>query len=49
MKLIVTLIKEVETIEQGEQIFQAVKTRYADQPDIKVSGHITNHFVEPME
>jgi len=41
MKLIITLRKECENLDEARDLFQAVKTKLADQPDIKVGGCIT--------
>lgn len=44
MQLIITLRKEVEDRDAGKAIFELVKTKLEDRPDIKVTGHVTNHF-----
>ena len=44
MNLVITLRKEVPDRETGEEIFDLVKQRMADRPDVKVTGHVTNHF-----
>lgn len=44
MELIITLRKEIQEPIEGEQILETVKQRLADKPNIKVSGHITNHL-----
>lgn len=49
MELIITLRKKVDEPIEGEQIFEMVKQRLADRPDVKVTGHITNHFREESE
>jgi len=46
MKLVITLSKEVETAEQGQQLFDIVKQRYAEQPDIKVTAHVKTSLTE---
>jgi len=46
MQLVITLRKEVPDRETGKTIYELVKTKLEDRPDIKVSGHITNHFVK---
>lgn len=46
MQLIITLRKEVADQAEGQQTFEAVKQKLEDRPDIKVTGHITNHFEE---
>lgn len=45
MQLVITLRKEVEDRDEGEQIYQLVKERLQDRPDVKVRGHVTNHFL----
>lgn len=44
MFLVITLRKEVENREAGEAIYELVKEKLEDRPDIEVTGHITNHF-----
>lgn len=48
MDLVITLRKEVANRDQGELIYQLVKQRLEDHPEVKITGHITNHFdLEP--
>lgn len=47
MQLVVTLRKDVPDQETGEAIFDLVRQRLADRPDIQITGHVTNHFPEP--
>lgn len=49
MQLTITLRKDVADRDEGEMIFELVKTKLADRPDIKIAGHVTNHFVESEE
>ena len=44
MQLVITLRKEVADRDEGEQVFITVKQKLEDRPDIKVTGHVTNHF-----
>lgn len=44
MFLVITLRKEVPDRETGKAIHDLVKQRMADRPEVKVTGHITNHF-----
>ena len=44
MSLIITLRREVPDRETGKQIFDMVKERLSDRPDVIVTGHVTNHF-----
>ena len=46
MKLVITLSKEVETEEQGQQLYDIVKQQYIAQPDVKVSGHVKTSLTE---
>ncbi len=51
MFLVITLRKEVEDRDAGKAIYDLVKERLEDRPDVKVTGHVTNHFnmEEPPE
>lgn len=44
MYLTITLRKEVPDRETGRAIFDLVIQRMEDRPDVKVTGHVTNHF-----
>jgi len=44
MELVVTLRKEIETEEQAETLFNLVKTRLEDYPDIKINGHTSKRL-----
>lgn len=44
MDLVITLRKEVEDRDEGRQLYETVKTLLAARPDIKITGHVTNHF-----
>ncbi len=44
MHLVITLRKEVPDRDTGKAIYDLVKERLADRPDITVTGHVTNHF-----
>lgn len=46
MELVITLRKEVPDRDTGEAVFELVKQKLSKQPDIKISGHITNHFID---
>jgi len=45
MQLVITLRKEVEDREEGEALYELVKQRLEDRPDVEVRGHVTNHFL----
>lgn len=49
MQLVITLRKEVSDRDQGKEIFDMVKEKLKDHPDVIVKGHITNHFTESGE
>jgi len=44
MYLVITIRKPVPDRETGSTIFQLVKQRLEDRPDLEISGHVTNHF-----
>lgn len=44
MYLVITLRKPVSDPDQGQQLFDLVKQRLQDRPDIDITGHVTNHF-----
>lgn len=44
MYLIVTLRKEVPDAPTGRALFNLIKERFADRPDVDVAGHMTNHL-----
>lgn len=44
MYLVITLRKEVADRDAGKVIYDLVKERLADRPDVEVQGHVTNHF-----
>jgi len=46
MLLIVILSKEIESQEEGQQLYDIVKAQYVNQPDIKVEGKVNNNCVD---
>lgn len=38
MRLTITLQKEVETSEQGQQLYDTVKQKLADHPEVIIAG-----------
>lgn len=44
MYLTITLRKEVPDRDTGRQIFDLVKDRLQDKPEIEISGAVNNHF-----
>lgn len=44
MYLVITLRKEVPDRDAGKAIYDLVKQRIIDRPDVIIQGHVTNHF-----
>ena len=44
MYLIVTARKEVTDSAEARQVYDLIKTKLQDRPDIELSGHCANHF-----
>jgi len=44
MYIVITARKEVADIDAARIVYDAVKTKLADRPDIELTGHCTNHF-----
>lgn len=44
MYVVITLRREVPDRDAGSQIYDLVKQKLDDRPDIKITGHVTNHF-----
>lgn len=44
MYLTITLRKEVADRDEGHTIYELVKQRLSDRPDVETHGHVTNHF-----
>lgn len=44
MFVILTARKEVADKEEGRTIYDLIKGKLADRPDIKLTGHVSNHF-----
>lgn len=44
MFVIITLRKEVPDRDTARAIYDLVKTRMEDRPDVIVTGHASNHF-----
>lgn len=49
MLLFITLRKEVEDENEGRAIYELVKQKLADRPDVKIAGHVNNRFLEIEE
>lgn len=46
MELIIVLRKEVESEAQGQALYDIVKQQYAENPEINVSGSVSNQLIE---
>lgn len=44
MKLVITARKTVPDRDTARAIYDLVKSRFTDRPDITITGHVTNHF-----
>jgi len=44
MYLVITLRKEVPDREAAKTIYDLVKQRMQDRPDVTITGHVSNHF-----
>lgn len=44
MHLIITLRRQVPDRDTGHAIYELVKQRLADHPEVIVTGHVSNHF-----
>lgn len=44
MELVIILRKKVSGQTEGQQIYELVKQKLEDRPDITITGHVTNHF-----
>jgi len=44
MYLVVTARKEVPDRDAGRKIYDLIKQKLAERPDITLTGHVTNHF-----
>ena len=44
MKLVITIRQEVPDRDEGIEAYEWVKDHLAEKPELKISGHVTNHF-----
>lgn len=44
MHLVVTIRKVVPDRDTGFALFELIKERLTDKPEIEIHGHVTNHF-----
>lgn len=49
MELIVTLRKEVADQAEGKSLYEFVKDKLKEKPEVKVTGMVNNHFIEEPE
>jgi hypothetical protein len=49
MYVIITLRKPVADAPEGRQLYDRVKEKLKDVPNIELSGLVTNHFTEEIE
>lgn len=42
--LTITLRKAVPNREAGRELFDLVKNRLSDRPEVTITGHVTNHY-----
>ena len=49
MYVCISLRKEVDDSSQGRVLYDLVKERFKDRPDITVSGSCSNHFQDEPE
>lgn len=49
MILEITIRKVVDDREEGRQLFELVKERIKDHPDLKIRGKVTNRFIKERE
>lgn len=45
-QMILTIVarKPVADAEEGKRIYEWVKERLSERPEVELSGHVTNHF-----
>jgi len=48
MYLVITIRKPVSDSDQGELIYELVKQKLSDRPDLQITGSVNNHYdMEP--
>lgn len=45
MYLVVTIRKEVADAVEGKALYEIVKQKLSDHPDVQLAGLVTNHFL----
>ena len=48
MDLYITLRKEVEDTAEADQLFDIVKQKLADRPEIEIAGQVTNQLISDL-
>ena len=46
IQIIVTIRKEVADQAAATALFEIIKEKLSDRPDVKLTGHCVNHFIE---
>ncbi|MBA7636958.1 hypothetical protein ES703_44586 [subsurface metagenome] len=44
MKLVITIRQDVRDTDEGTEAYNWVVAHLAEAPELKISGHLTNHF-----
>lgn len=44
MDLVITVRREVPDVDEAKEAYELVKQHLADRPELKITGHVTNHF-----
>ena len=44
MYVIITLRKPIDDAAEGETVYNIIKQKLADRPDIEISGQCSNHY-----
>lgn len=44
MQVVITMRKTIPDKETGQMIYDMVKDRMADRPDVVITGHISDHL-----
>ena len=46
MYVVIVVRKEVPDRDAGRAVYDTIKQRLADRPDVQITGQITNHFTD---
>ena len=44
MYLVITIRKPIADAPEGDAIYELVKTKLENRPDLEIKGHVSNHF-----